>query len=169
MIFLKSMNSSEDRPSFSSSSLLIFSNSSLSVYFNFQTRKTSDIISVKNITNSSDYIIYFSADTIYSRFSTFNLTFIDLKPYTYYSIKLTGCNNFGCATASGNFDKDKERTQLITGDQNKNKFKSLLLKDFSVFFIWLLNFKFLSIGEIYIVGTGHWSLMNTLIVFSISL
>lgn len=89
----------------------------LSVYFNFQTRKTSDIISVKNITNSSDYIIYFSADTIYSRFSTFNLTFIDLKPYTYYSIKLTGCNNFGCATASGNFDKDKERyTKILTNE-----------------------------------------------------
>lgn len=54
----------------------------ISIYFDFNTEKTSDSISVKNISDPNNYILYYSANSIYIKQSSFSLTLIDLEPFT---------------------------------------------------------------------------------------
>lgn len=91
----------------------------ISIYFDFNTEKTSDSISVKNISDPNNYILYYSANSIYIKQSSFSLTLIDLEPFTYYSILLSSCNNLACTSSSKNFDFEENKyVKLITNEYN---------------------------------------------------
>jgi len=95
----------------------------VSIYFDFNSEKLADTISVKNISNSTQFLLYYSADSIYFKQTMFNLTFIDLRPYTNYSLQLSVCNSIGCNVASSNFNYNVEKfTTLLTNEYNLDDF-----------------------------------------------
>ena len=87
----------------------------LSIYYDFYTNETKNIISAKNPQFNRN--LYFSADSLFDRFSTFSLTITDLVPNTKYSFKLFACNKAGCTLATNkNLNTKNDYITFFTDD-----------------------------------------------------